>query len=108
MCEYEPISFAEAHAGKYRYMSSRGNDYTARVYYRSNGEIDEDCTYTEDYCRRHHLGRFAQQEQSSRSSLWSAVAGAALAHELSDEEHQTRNTILGGLLGYGLGRKRRD
>lgn len=70
-----PISHEEYLSGKWQSVSSSSGKHEAKVFYKDDGSIDE-CSYTDSYCRKHQLGRYAPKaESSSKSSSSKSSSG---------------------------------
>ncbi len=72
------ISHDEYLSGKYRNITSRSGEHYARVWYIGN-DIDAGKTYSDSYCKKHGLGKYAgggsSSSSSSRSSSRSSSGG---------------------------------
>ena len=64
----QPISHSEYLSGKYRDVSSSSGKHEAKVWYKDNGSINEDSTYSDSYLRSNGLGRYAKKAESSSKS----------------------------------------
>lgn len=69
-----PISHAEYVSGKYQHVSSSGGKHEARVWYKDNGDIDEESTYSRAYLAKKNGG----SKISSSKANGSVVAGGIL------------------------------
>ena len=74
----QPISHSEYLSGKYRNVSSSSGEHEAKVWYKDNGSINEDETYSDNYLRSNGLGRYAKKaETSSKSSSSSSKSSSS-------------------------------
>ena len=64
----KPISHDEYLSGKYKDVSTISGKHEAKVWYKDNGSIDEDYTYSDSYLRSKGLGRYAKKAESSSKS----------------------------------------
>lgn len=64
----KPISHDEYLSGKYKDVSTSSGKHEAKVWYKDNGSIDEDYTYSDSYLRSKGLGRYAKKAESSSKS----------------------------------------
>lgn len=64
----KPISHDEYLSGKYKDVSTTSGKHEAKVWYKDNGSIDEDYTYSDSYLRSNGLGRYAKKAESSSKS----------------------------------------
>ena len=64
----QPISHSEYLSGKYRDVSTISGKHEAKVWYKDNGSINEDSTYSDSYLRANGLGRYAKKAESSSKS----------------------------------------
>ena len=69
-----PISHEEYLSGKYQSVSSSGGKHEARVWYKDNGDIDEESTYSRAYLSKKNGG----SKSSSSKANGSVVAGGIL------------------------------
>lgn len=61
------ISHSEYLSGKYKNVSSDSNNHEAKVWYNSNGSINEELTYSDSYLRSNGLGSYAKKAETSSS-----------------------------------------
>ena len=74
----QPISHSEYLSGKYKNVSSSSGEHEAKVWYKDNGSINEDETYSDNYLRSNGLGRYAKKaETSSKSSSSSSKSSSS-------------------------------
>ena len=59
-----PITHDDVKANKYAHVSG-GSNLTAKIRFKDNGDIDADFSYSDSYCRKHNLGKFANKGASS-------------------------------------------
>lgn len=60
------ITHDDVKANKYRHVSGgAGGKLEAKILFKDNGEIDADFSYTDSYCQKHKLGKYANQSGSS-------------------------------------------
>lgn len=64
----KPISHDEYLSGKYKDVSTSSGKHEAKVWYKDNGSIDEDYTYSDSYLRSKGLGRYAKKAESGSKS----------------------------------------
>lgn len=64
----KPISHDEYLSGKYKDVSTISGKHEAKVWYKDNGSIDEDYTYSDSYLRSKGLGRYAKKAESGSKS----------------------------------------
>ena len=64
----QPISHSEYLSGKYKDVSTISGKHEAKVWYKDNGSINEDSTYSDNYLRSNGLGRYAKKAESSSKS----------------------------------------
>ena len=63
------ISHDEYLSGKYQNVSSDSSgNHEAKVWYKDNGSINEELTYSDNYQRSNGIGRYAKKSSSSSSS----------------------------------------
>ncbi|MBO5880463.1 MAG: hypothetical protein J6Q57_02280 [Paraprevotella sp.] len=70
-----PISHDEYLSGKWQSVSSSSGKHEAKVFYKDDGSIDE-CSYSDSYCRKHQLGRYAPKAASSSSKSSSSKSSS--------------------------------
>ncbi len=63
----QSISHSEYLSGKYKNVSSSSGNHEAKIWYKDNGSIDEDSTYSDNYLRSNGLGRYAKKAETSSS-----------------------------------------
>ena len=73
----QPISHSEYLSGKYRDVSSSSGKHEAKVWYKDNGSINEDSTYSDNYLRSNGLGRYAKKAESSSKSSSSSKGSSS-------------------------------
>ena len=74
----QPISHSEYLSGKYQNVSSSSGEHEAKVWYKDNGSIDEELTYSDNYQRSNGIGRYAKKaETSSKSSSSSSKSSSS-------------------------------
>ena len=73
----QTISHSEYLSGKYRDVSSSSGKHEAKVWYKDNGSINEDSTYSDNYLRSNGLGRYAKKAESSSKSSSSSKGSSS-------------------------------
>lgn len=74
----QPISHSEYLSGKYQNVSSSSGEHEAKVWYKDNGSINEELTYSDNYQRSNGIGRYAKKaETSSKSSSSSSKSSSS-------------------------------
>lgn len=73
----KPISHDEYLSGKYKDVSTSSGKHEAKVWYKDNGSIDEDYTYSDSYLRSKGLGRYAKKAESSSKSSSSSKGSSS-------------------------------
>ena len=89
----QTISHSEYLSGKYKNVSSSSGNHEAKVWYKDNGAIDEDSTYSDSYLRSNGLGRYAKKaESSSKSSSISKSSSSSSLFSSSSKKSSSSST----------------
>ena len=91
----QPISHSEYLSGKYQSVSSdSSNNHEAKVWYNSDGSINEELTYSYNYQRANSIGRYAKKAESgsksssSKKSTPQSSNRVAARDEVSDKKRE--------------------
>ena len=74
-----PISHAEYVSGKYQHVSSSGGKHEARVWYKDNGDIDEESTYSRTYLSKKNGGSKISSDKANGSVVAGGILGGIFA-----------------------------
>lgn len=74
-----PISHAEYVSGKYQHVSSSGGKHEARVWYKDNGDIDEESTYSRAYLSKKNGGSKISSDKANGSVVAGGILGGIFA-----------------------------
>lgn len=78
-----PISHEEYLSGKYQSVSSSGGKHEARVWYKDNGDIDEESTYSRSYLAKKNGGSKSSSSKANGSVATGGILGGIFASSSS-------------------------
>ena len=95
------ISHDEYLSGKYQNISSRSGEHYARIWYIGN-DIDAGKTYTDAYCKKNGLGKYAGGGSSSSSSSSRSSSRSSSGGGLGSLRGKTIAGAIGGAIVSGV------
>lgn len=90
----QPISHSEYLSGKYQSVSSdSSNNHEAKVWYNSDGSINEELTYSYNYQRANSIGRYAKKAESGSKSSSSKSSSSKKSTPQSSNRVAARDEV---------------
>jgi hypothetical protein len=81
-----PISHDDYVKGKWKSVSSSSGEHEAKIWLNDDGSIDAEASYSDSYCRKHQLGRYAPKADSSSSTSSSSSSHSSKAEKSHNKE----------------------